>query len=325
MHSNNFDLVVVVRVNTECALRCSFCGFSRDLERPPSVIDTDKLTKFGKILQEFQAIRNQRVLVSWLGGEPFQWPKWRETSIAFREMGLALGITTNGIALSSEQVRNDALSLFDQITISIDGLADSHDTMRQSPGMFDRLKRMVEQLQFGRTQKKPWLRVNTILTKKNIGGFRSFCETMASWGFDELTLNQLGGNDRPEFFADNRLTIDQVGCLISELGSIQKSCMSKGMIVRSSPMYLQRIAASAKNVAIPIEDCSPGDRFLFVDESGKISPCSFTSQSLGVQIDEIDTEEKLNELGWVFRKKRCGKMPECCGDCHATHVFEKFA
>ena len=123
MHSNNFDLVVVVRVNTECALRCSFCGFSRDLERPTSVNDAYKLRKFGKILQEFQAARNQRLLVSWLGGEPFQWTKWRETSIAFREMGLALGITTDGIALSSEQIRNEALSLFDQITISIDGLA----------------------------------------------------------------------------------------------------------------------------------------------------------------------------------------------------------
>lgn len=67
MHSNNNDFVVVVRVNTECALRCSFCGFSRDLGRSALVIDGDKLERFSRILQEFQAARNQRVLVSWLG------------------------------------------------------------------------------------------------------------------------------------------------------------------------------------------------------------------------------------------------------------------
>lgn len=63
MHSNKFDLVVVVRVNTECALRCSFCGYSRDLERSVLEIDGDKLTNFGKILQKFQVDRNQRILM----------------------------------------------------------------------------------------------------------------------------------------------------------------------------------------------------------------------------------------------------------------------
>ncbi len=325
MHSNNYDIVVVVRVNTECALRCSFCGFSRDLGRSALVIDGGELAKFGQILQEFQAARNQRILVCWLGGEPFQWTKWRETSLAFREIGLALGITTNGIALCSEQVRDDAIQLFDQITISIDGLAESHDRMRQFPGMFDRLRGILEQLQNSRSQKKPWLRVNTILTRSNIEQFGTFCETMASWGFDELTMNQLGGSDRPEYFPENRLTAHQVSRFITDLNSIQKSCEAKGMIVRSSPLYLKRIEASAKDVPIPIEDCSPGDRFLFVDESGQISPCSFTSQSLGISIGEIDTVKKLTDLGWMFRKRRCGKMPACCGDCHATHVFEKFA
>jgi len=325
MHSNSYDLVVVVRVNTECALRCSFCGFSRDLERSAIVIDDGKLRSFGKILQEAQAARNRRVLVSWLGGEPLQWSKWRETSLAFRELGMAVGITTNGIALCSEQVRSDALQLFDQITISIDGLAKSHDRMRQFSGMFDRLRSVVEQLQSRRSIKKPLLRVNTILTSKNIAQFPLFCETMAGWGFDELTMNQLGGNDRPEYFPENQLTSDQVSWLIAKLPSIQDSCKSNGMIVCSSPQYLQRIYASANKATIPIEDCSPGDRFLFVDELGKISPCSFTTQSLGVSIDELDTAETLNDLGWVFRKRRCGKMPQCCGDCHATHVFEKFA
>jgi sulfatase maturation enzyme AslB (radical SAM superfamily) len=324
MHSNSYDFVVVVRVNTECALRCSFCGYSRDLGRSALAIDANKLEKFGRILQEFQAARNQRILVSWLGGEPFQWSKWRETSLTFRELGLALGITTNGLALCSEQVRDDAFNLFDQITISIDGLAESHDQMRQFPGMFDRLRGVVEHLQKSQPPKRPLLRVNTILTRRNVGQFGMFSETMAAWGFDELTMNQLGGNDRPEYFPDNRLTADQVSSLINDLDSIQKSCKAKGMIVRSSPLYLQRIYASAKDIAIPILDCSPGDRFLFIDESGQISPCSFTSQRLGISIDEIDTAEKLADLGWMFRKRRCGKMLECCGDCHATHVFEKF-
>ena len=67
MHSKKYDLVVVVRVNTECALRCSFCGFSRELERPMSVIDDNRIRKFGQSLQAFRAARNQRVPVSWLG------------------------------------------------------------------------------------------------------------------------------------------------------------------------------------------------------------------------------------------------------------------
>lgn len=325
MHSQKYDLVVVVRVNTECGLRCSFCGFSRELKRPMSVIDDIGIRKFGQSLQAFQAARNQHILVSWLGGEPFQWTKWRETSLVFRELGLAVGITTNGLALGSEQVQRDAVELFDEITISIDGLAESHDRMRQFPGLFDRLRCVVEQIQRKRSDQKPWLRVNTILTRGNVEQFQAFCETMLDWGFDELTFNQLGGNDRPEYFPENRLTPDQVVRLIAELPAIQAVCQAKGMMVCSSPQYLNRIYASASNDTIPIEDCGPGDRFLFVDEHGQVSPCGFTSQSLGVSLNELDSVEKLLQLRAVFRERRCGKMPACCRDCHATHVFEKFS
>jgi MoaA/NifB/PqqE/SkfB family radical SAM enzyme len=197
--------------------------------------------------------------------------------------------------------------------------------MRQFPGLFERLRGAVEQLRSRQAVQTPWLRVNTILTKQNVDSFRLFCETMAGWGFDELTINQLGGNDRPEYFPDNRLTSEQVIRLIAELPSITASCRLRGMIVRSSPKYLHRIYASANNETISMGDCSPGDRFLFVDELGQVSPCSFTSQSLGVLIEELDTVAKLNELGRMFREKRCVTMPECCSDCNATHVFAKFA
>lgn len=325
MQSNKYELIVVVRVNTECALRCSFCGYSRDLNRPAKTIDDNKLKEFGKILQQQQSARNQRVLVSWLGGEPFQWRQWRETSLAFRELGIALGITTNGIALCSEQVRSDALQLFDQITISIDGLAESHNRMRQSPGLFERLRRVVGSLNERRSNSQPWLRVNTILTKHNVASFHVFCETMADWGFDEMTFNQLGGNDRPEYFPNNRLSPDQVAKLIDEIPKIQAACQSRGMTLCSSPSYLHRIYESANNREISIEDCSPGEHFLFVDELGNVSPCSFTSQSLGVSLKDLNTPAKLNALDRMFREKRCGTMPTCCKDCHATHVFAKFA
>jgi radical SAM protein with 4Fe4S-binding SPASM domain len=147
---------------------------------------------------------------------------------------------------------------------------------------------------------------------------------LASWGFDELTFNQLGGNDRPEFYSANRLLIEQVELFRERLPEVRARMAELGLAIHGSAAYLDRIVSTTRGMTIPIDECMPGSKFLFVDEHGRMSPCSFTSESYDIDIGEIQSVHDLVELPLRFRTMRLRSLCAACGDCHATHVFDKF-
>lgn len=322
-------LVVVVRVNTHCDLGCLYCGYSKDVHRQRRSISVPSLLRFGEMLREFQCDSNRKVLVSLLGGEPFQWPSLIPVANRLVQCDLSLSVTTNGLALENEQTAQFAMDCMDEITISIDGLGDDHDRLRGGKGMVQRLewiiRRLVSNRGPDRFQNKPRIRVNTVLTRHTIAGFEKFAHRMADWGVDTLTFNQLGGNDRPEFYPDNRLLEDQVHRFIERFPRLQQELRDRGLDLCGSGSYLQRFVYTTRNQTISIEDCFPGMRFLFIDETGRVSPCSFTSDSLGVPIDQITNAAEIEALVSTWQQQRRNHRPNVCKDCHATHVHSKFS
>ncbi|MFO0940308.1 MAG: radical SAM protein [Pirellulales bacterium] len=318
-------LVVVVRVTNECSLRCRFCGFSNELSLPKKQIDWPSLQRLGIWLRTVGLQSRRNVLVSWLGGEPFKWPNWLEASHYFaRQLNLSLSVTTNGLALDKEHVRQQALSLFQQITISVDGLAEFHDNLRQVVGMFEKLKKIVGKINQSPMRQSVLLRINAVLTRENIDSFPAFCDVMADWGFDELTFNPLGGNDRPEFFPANRLSAEQVERFINSLEEVRCNCQSKGLNIRGNKAYIARLLATARREKISWDDCNPGEHFLFVDENCRLSPCSFTTQHFGQVENQPALDLELSGLIQQFKSVRRERCPAACEDCHANHIYAKF-
>jgi MoaA/NifB/PqqE/SkfB family radical SAM enzyme len=312
-------------VTEACSLACRFCGYSREVVRPRRTIDIESACQFARVLSEFQRQSGTRVLVSWLGGEPLSWPGLPRLANSFHlDFGLQLSVTTNGLPLSSAAVRRSVLADYEQLTISIDGPADFHDAVRGMHGLYCRVKNSVSQLLRERRDSPLLLRVNTVLMRDNIERFDEFAVETANWGFQELTFNQLGGNERPEFHAEHRLLPDQLDRFRAELPTIRERAAKMGLRILGTERYLHRLACTAAGVPIAIADCLPGTRFLFINEQGLVCPCSFTCDTYGVPLREIDSIESLRELPRRFAALRRRQQLDVCRDCHATHVFDKF-
>jgi MoaA/NifB/PqqE/SkfB family radical SAM enzyme len=317
--------VIVWSVVETCPLECAFCGYSRQLARPRMSADLATLTAFGRVLCDVRTQSDRSILVCWLGGEPLSWPDLPAASRSFhRIFGLRLGATTSGIPLQSAGVRKLVLEEFEQLTISIDGLPAYHDRVRGKAGLFGRLRSIVKRLRREDVEGRLQRRVNTVLMRGNIAAFREFCEEMAEWGFHELTFNQLGGNDRPEFFAAHRLLPEQVERFAAELPSVRRQAAACGMEIRGSEWYLARIVASTNDQRIAIDDCRPGSNFLFISPQGRISPCSFSTSAYGIPLAEVRSVQDFLQLPLRFQEIRGRDRIPACNDCHATHVFDKF-
>lgn len=320
------DLLVLWRVFEHCNLSCQFCGYSAKLRRPRTVADPDTVLRFGELLGEFARATGRRVSISWLGGESLLWPELSALSHTYSQaFGVRVGVTTNGEPLASPSVRGSLIDDYELVTVSVDGVGEFHNTCRDTPALFERIERNVRTLAAEAAGSRLVLRVNTILMRGNIREFEHLCREVAGWGVSELTFNQLGGNDRPEFYPDNRLLPEQVEQFIAELPRVRAEMGRIGMTIHGTDRYLHRLASTAGGRPIPIDDCGPGRSFLFIDEQGRVSPCSFTSCGYGVPVDSLTTAEDLARLPDTFARLRRERRERACDDCHSTQVFDKFA
>jgi len=323
----NPDKVIVWRITQKCNMNCLFCSYSNEVERKRDTADSKEIMRFIKLLGEYRDKTKQKILISWIGGEPFLYSEIIPLSKELSEIyNINVSTTTNGLLLSSAPLRADVLHYFSEIVFSLDGFSQCHDKIRQYPGHHDKVVENIRNLIRERASSNSALKVkvNTILLRENISSFRDFCQEIVGIGVDELTFNQLGGYDRPEFFQDNRLLPEQVEKFALELPLIQEAFSKAGLIIHGSLEYLNRFISSAENKKISIEECNPGKWFWFINENGYISPCSYTSYEYMLPLSSIQSVEDISNVETVFSELRHSNRSHWCDDCHCTQLFDKF-
>ena len=319
-------MIVVWRVTEVCNLACPFCAYDRRARRIRNSADPQAIRAFGAVLAEYQQASGDPVLVSWLGGEPLRWAPLADLTRHFRDdLALHLSTTTNGTTLHERSVRKHVLDYYRELTVSVDAIGDTHDRLRGWPGGFEAIRDGVKALVTERGTNALKLRANVVLMRETIGGFSALCEELAGWGIDEITFNQLGGRDRPEFYPANRLLPAQIDALRAQLPQLASRLADRGVRLAGGDAYLDRFAATARSEARAVENCRAGERFLFIDERGLAAPCSFTSDECGIPIAGITSADAIRSLPAEFARRRLPHRPSACRDCHSTQVFAKFA
>lgn len=320
-------MIVLWRVTTRCNLSCAFCAYDRRLPLARTSSDPSSIKRFLDVLADYQEIRQVPVLVSWLGGEPLLLPTLSELTTYAVSRGLRISATTNGTSLGSSAVRRHVLDHYSELTISLDSPDEKHDLIRSSPGLFDSMRTRVPDLSKARQRggHPLKLRVNTVLLRSTIDRFPVLAREVAAWGVDELTFNLLGGRDRPEYYPDNRPLPGQFERFAEQLNDLRAELLPQGLVISGSQSYVNRLASTVHDIPRPISDCGPGERFLFIDELGSVSPCSFTSGTLAVPLENLRNAADVISLSSRFRDTRQACPPSVCDDCPSTRVFEKFS
>jgi radical SAM protein with 4Fe4S-binding SPASM domain len=113
-----------LQVTWRCNLACRHCylGEARALDLPLSTI--------ASLVREFDAMGGLRLLVS--GGEPLLHPHWPEVNALLSSLSVRRVLLTNGTLLDDACL---AELCFDEIQVSLDGLAAGHEVLR-GPGTF---------------------------------------------------------------------------------------------------------------------------------------------------------------------------------------------
>jgi MoaA/NifB/PqqE/SkfB family radical SAM enzyme len=321
-------LIIVWRVTEQCDLGCRFCEYSRHRSRSRRSTDPAAVLNFGAVLRDHAAATGRPVHVSFLGGEPLLWRPLMGVARALKhDLGLQTGLTTNGTRLMAPGVLDHLLSDYDQVTVSVDGLAGWHDACRDAPGLWQKLRDGLTTLAARKAQcgDGPLLRANTVLMRSNLLGLEALCRELAGWGVEAVTFNALGGTDGDAFYDAERLRPEHVDWLRASLPGMRERLLRLGLRLSCGAAYVDRLHRQARGQPWPVDDCRPGTQYLFVDEHGRAGPCDATTAGYGVPVSEIRTAADLADLPRRLAASRAHQRLDACADCRSTAVFGKFA
>jgi MoaA/NifB/PqqE/SkfB family radical SAM enzyme len=163
----------------QCDLRCSMCW----VEARPGPRQTA-----AEWLSLADQVRRWRPRITLTGGEPSLHPEMLELAAGVKSRGLYLSLNTNGLRLAGMSEELVSLGL-DDISVSLDGMAAGHDTIRGRPGAWSRTVEGIRTLLAVRGDRGwPVVRVTTVVSAENVDDLEPLHRTLADLGVDCHTL-----------------------------------------------------------------------------------------------------------------------------------------
>ena len=187
-----------LELTLQCNARCFHCGSSCT----PSAAE-DELT-FDEYRRLLTGVKEDfdlsRILLCITGGEPLLRPDFFEIMTFAKKLGFRWGMTSNGTLITKEVAHKLAECGMSTISISIDGLRDTHDALRGMPGGYDRAMEGIENLIGERAFRA--VQVTTVINRRNIGELDALFSVMDGINIDSwrvINLEPIGrALERPD-------------------------------------------------------------------------------------------------------------------------------
>lgn len=161
-------------ITNKCNLFCSHCG-SR------CTAEGQALTT-GDIKTTLQTIPGERPMICLTGGEPILHPHFFEIAECVHSMGFLWGMTTNATLIGQKEANRLKEAGMSTVSVSLDGMEQSHDQLRQRKGAWRLALRGLKALQEAGFEPQ----VTTVIHRENYNDldplYRLLCEMgITSW------------------------------------------------------------------------------------------------------------------------------------------------
>ena len=188
-----------------CNAKCKHCGSSAEKKKYEGELTTEEIKNaFKQIANDMEA---DKILINVTGGEPLVRKDLCEVmEYATNELGFHWGMTTNGILLNDENIEKLRKAKKETVSISIDGLEETHDEFRGVPGSYKTIIENIKNLKAAGFVKH--IQVTTVFHKKNISQLNELYEIMLGLNLDSWRLASMDpigrANENNEFLLDGK-------------------------------------------------------------------------------------------------------------------------
>ncbi len=309
-------------INNECNLNCKHCRVSEKNDNEKMSLNEAK-----NLLA--QCWYNGITMLNLSGGEPFL-RKDIFDILDYAGKFEDIVITTNGTLLNENKCKK--LSTYNNIklSISLDGLEETHDKFRRRKGAF---KKVIDTLPLLNKYNIKYA-IKYTLSKETSKDAIELLNFIAKIGAKEFNVRRviIAGNANKDMVLSN----EEYKNIIREL--IQ-SCRRLDVKFRTGDPLLIPIFSEVWGIDIKNDDlskiyagCQAGDEIIYIDYKGNVGACSyipkFVDNIKDKPLDEILKNNKLFIDLREYKNKLEGKCNKCtykmiCGGCRASALALK--
>lgn len=194
MHSTGKYLFI--RLLEACNANCFMCDFAKSKDQYRFSAD-DLLGMLPRLYEE--DVR----YIRFTGGEPLMHKKILDLIAVITKQGIKSSIITNGSALQSKAADLAEAGL-SQVIVSIDGLKDTHDKLRGTPGLYDRcISGLMKAGDSGIL-----LRVNSVVGPDNYRDMPHLQNILTDLGVSQWEMSSLKLGKKLDYLPEDRSIIE---------------------------------------------------------------------------------------------------------------------
>jgi heme d1 biosynthesis radical SAM protein NirJ len=217
--------VVIWNLIRRCNLTCKHCySISADKDFPGE-LSTDEV--FG-VMNDLKRFRVPVLILS--GGEPLLRPDIYDIAARGKAMGFYVGLSSNGTLIDEDNIGRIEAIGFDYVGVSLDGIAQTHDTFRRMEGAFDKSMHGIRLCK----QRGIKVGIRFTLTQDNAHDLPALLQLMEDEGLDKFYLSHLNyagrGNRNRKNDAFHRTTRQAMDLLFDTCWQAQQAGRPKEFV-----------------------------------------------------------------------------------------------
>ena len=163
-----------LEVTSRCNARCEHCGSSCGNKIDKNEISSEVLKK--TLLDIANKYNANEIILNVTGGEPLMRKDLFDIMEYASKLGFRWGMTTNGMLITDEVLRLMEKTNMESISISLDGLKETHESFRKVPNCYEKILENIKKL-----QQVPCIevvQVTTVANKKNLNELEDLYKLM---------------------------------------------------------------------------------------------------------------------------------------------------
>ena len=195
---------LLIEITKKCNAACDQCGSRCD-------IHTEETLPAQAILAALQDIKEHIGVYTMLnitGGEPLLRRDLFEIMTKATQMGFEWGMVTNGSLITPDTVQKMKASGLKTVTISMDGLRETHDSLRHLPGGWDRILTALKLLKEAAFLEH--LQITFTANRRNVYEFEELYRIVSGVGIDSVRVSFMDPIGRAREHTDLLLTREEI-------------------------------------------------------------------------------------------------------------------
>lgn len=251
------NYLAFIEINNSCNMRCKHC-MNWSVQNSNKEFEKEKILR---LIEELHENNTEEIYIS--GGEPLLYPYIDQVILYANSLGIKVTLATNALEISKHlETIKKGVQL---VSISLDGIGETHDKFRGVAGAFNNCVKMFKLLKENNVK----TRISAMIWKENVQELEEMISLAKSCGVSKVNLAFLIPEGRAKTDDTIKLPIERYKEIVDNVARLREKYKSENFdieIRRNNILNEESI------------DCPGGKNLIHINVNGKVSPCSWVAK-----------------------------------------------